>query len=67
LILPVIFDRTIKPYILILAFIFAVSFLAGTLAPLQSGMKPLRHFNLSLTNTGGLAAVPSSSISYSTM
>jgi stage II sporulation protein M len=31
--LPVIFDRTIKPYILILALIFAASFLAGTLAP----------------------------------
>jgi stage II sporulation protein M len=27
------FDRTIKPYILILALIFAVSFLAGTIAP----------------------------------
>ena len=31
--LPVIFVRTIKPYILILVSIFAVSFLAGTLAP----------------------------------
>lgn len=31
--LPVIFDRTIKPYILILASIFIASFLAGTLAP----------------------------------
>jgi hypothetical protein len=28
-----IFDRTIKPYILILVSIFAASFLAGTLAP----------------------------------
>ena len=31
--LPVIFDRTIKPYVLILTSIFVASFLAGTIAP----------------------------------
>ena len=31
--LPVIFDRTIKPYILVLALIFVAAFLTGTLAP----------------------------------
>ena len=31
--LPVIIDRTIKPYVLILASIFVTSFLAGTIAP----------------------------------
>ena len=31
------FDRTIKPYILILALIFVASFLAGTSPPLRSG------------------------------
>jgi stage II sporulation protein M len=30
---PVIFDRTIKPYILVLALIFTVAFLAGVLTP----------------------------------
>ena len=33
--LPMIFDRTIKPYIMILAFIFGASFFAGILAPVS--------------------------------
>jgi stage II sporulation protein M len=38
------FDRTIKPYILILTLIFAVSFLAGTFVPSPIGRKMTEMF-----------------------
>jgi len=42
--LPVIFDRTIKPHILILVSIFAASFLAGTIAPASVRMEVTKAF-----------------------
>jgi len=53
--LPEIFDRTVKPYILILALIFAVSFLAGTLAPVSVGMEATKAFHIVADQYRGIA------------
>lgn len=42
--LSMIFDRTIKPYILILASIFVAAFLAGTIAPASVRMEATKAF-----------------------
>lgn len=52
--LPVIFDRTIKPYILILALIFVASFLAGTLAPTSVRNEATKAFQFVVDNYRGL-------------
>jgi stage II sporulation protein M len=52
---PVIFDRTIKPYILILALIFAAAFLAGTLAPAPVRNEATKAFQFVADNYRGLA------------
>ena len=49
------FDRTIKPYILILTLIFAVSFLAGTLAPSSIRQQMTEVFQAVVGNYQGLA------------
>jgi stage II sporulation protein M len=49
------FDRTIKPYILILTLIFAVSFLAGILAPSSIRQQMTEVFQAVVGNYGGLA------------
>ena len=52
---PSIFDRTIKPYILILASIIAASFLAGTLTPASVRNEVTKAFQLVADNYRGLA------------
>jgi stage II sporulation protein M len=49
------FDRTIKPYILILTLIFAASFLAGTIAPLAIRQQMTEVFQVVVGNYRGLA------------
>ena len=49
------FDRTIKPYILILTLIFAASFLAGTIAPLSIRRQMIDMFQVVVGNYRGLA------------
>ena len=49
------FDRTIKPYILILTLIFAVSFLAGILAPSSIRQQMTEVFQAVVGNYRGLA------------
>ena len=53
--LLVIFDRTIKPYILILALIFSTAFLAGTLAPSSTSQQMTEAFQVVADNYRGLA------------
>jgi len=53
--LSVIFDRTIKPYILILALIFVTSFLVGTLASVSVRNDATRTFQLVADGYRGLA------------
>lgn len=48
-------DRTIKPYALILTLIFAVSFLAGILAPSSIRQQMTEVFQAVVGNYGGLA------------
>jgi stage II sporulation protein M len=55
LIIGGIFDRAIKPYILILALIFAASFLAGTIAPLAIRQQMTEVFQAVVGNYRGLA------------
>ena len=50
-----IFDRTIKPYILILTLVFAVSFLAGTIAPSSIRQQMIEVFQVVVGNYRGLA------------
>jgi len=50
-----IFDRTIKPYILILTLIFGVSFLAGTVAPSSIRQQMTEVFQAVVGNYRGLA------------
>jgi Uncharacterized membrane protein len=49
------FDRTIKPYILILTLIFAASFLAGVLAPSSTRQNMTNAFQVVADNYRGLA------------
>jgi len=49
------FDRTIKPYILILTLIFAASFLAGTVAPSSIRRQMTEMFQAVVGNYRGLA------------
>lgn len=49
------FDRTIKPYILILTLIFAASFLAGTVAPSWIRQQMTEVFQVVVGNYRGLA------------
>jgi len=49
------FDRTIKPYILILALIFAASFLAGTVAPSPIRKQMIGVFQSVVGNYQGVA------------
>ena len=49
------FDRTIKPYIVILALIFAASFLAGTMAPSTIRQQMGEVFQVIVGNYRGLA------------
>jgi stage II sporulation protein M len=49
------FDRTIKPYLLILALVFAVSFLAGTIVPSSIRRQMTEMFQEVLGNYRGLA------------
>ena len=53
--LPVIFDRAIKPYILILTLIFAASFLAGTIAPSSIRRQMSEMVQVVIGNDRGLA------------
>jgi stage II sporulation protein M len=53
--LPVIFDRTIKPYILILATIFAASFLSGTIAPASVRMEATKAFHIFVNTYRGVS------------
>jgi len=53
--LPVIFDRTIKPYILILVTIFAVSFVAGTIAPAAVRMEATKVFQFFVNTYRGVS------------
>jgi stage II sporulation protein M len=55
LILPVIFDRVIKPYILILALIFVAAFLAGMVAPSSTRQQMTDAFKVVTDNYRGLA------------
>lgn len=48
------FDRTIKPYFLILTLIFAASFLAGTIAPSSIRQQMIEVFNAVAGNYRGL-------------
>ena len=61
--LPVIFDRTIKPFILILTFVFLAGFLAGTLAPIsvqKEATDTFKYFADSFQGfSGGTQKVPS--------
>lgn len=50
-----VFDRTMKPYILVLALIFTVSFLAGTMAPSGIRRQMTEVFQSVVGNYGGLA------------
>jgi stage II sporulation protein M len=50
-----IFDRTIKPYFLILTLVFSVSFLAGTLAPSSIRQQMTDVFQAVVGNYRGLA------------
>jgi stage II sporulation protein M len=52
--LIVIFDRTIKPYILILTLIFVVAFLAGILAPSSTRQQMTDAFQVVADNYRGL-------------
>ena len=52
--LPVIFDRTIKPYIQILTLIFVVAFLAGILAPSSTRQQITEAFKVVVDNYRGL-------------
>jgi len=52
---PVIFDRTIKPYISILTLIFSVAFLAGVLAPSSTRLQMTEAFQVVADNYRGLA------------
>jgi stage II sporulation protein M len=49
------FERTIRPYILILSLIFAASFLAGTMAPPAIRKQMTEVFQVVIGNYGGLA------------
>jgi stage II sporulation protein M len=49
------FDRTVKPYLLILALIFAASFLAGTVAPAAIRRQMTEVFQSVVGNYRGLA------------
>ena len=49
------FDRTIKPYVLILTLIFAASFLTGTVAPLSIRRQMTEMFQAVVGNYRGLA------------
>ena len=49
------FDRTIKPYVLILALVFAASFLAGTVAPSSIRQQMTELFQVVVGNYRGLA------------
>ncbi len=49
------FDRTIKPYVLILTLIFAASFLAGTVAPSSIRQQMTEVFRVVVDNYRGLA------------
>jgi len=51
---PVMFDRTIKPYILILTIIFAAAFLAGTLVPAPVRNEATKAFQFVVDNYRGL-------------
>ena len=53
--LPGLLDRTIKPYLLILTLIFAVSFLAGILAPSSIRQQMTEVFQAVVGNYRGLA------------
>lgn len=53
--LPVIFDRTLKPYLLVLTLIFVASFLAGTIAPSSIRKQIIEMFQAVLGNYRGLA------------
>ena len=53
--LGVMFDRTIKPYILILALLFAAAFLAGMLAPSSTRQQMTDAFQVVADNYRGLA------------
>ena len=53
--LPGLLDRTIKPYLLILTLIFAVSFLAGILAPSSIRQQMTEVFQAVVGNYQGLA------------
>ena len=53
--LPGMLDRTIKPYLLILTLIFAVSFLAGILAPSSIRQQMTEVFQAVVGNYRGLA------------
>ena len=52
--LPVIFDRTIKPYIQILTLTFVVAFLAGMLAPSSTRQQLIDAFRVVVDNYRGL-------------
>ena len=49
------FDRTIKPYLLILALVFALSFLAGTIVPSSIRRQMAEMFQVVVGNYRGLA------------
>jgi uncharacterized membrane protein SpoIIM required for sporulation len=51
---PVIFDRTIKPYILVLALIFTVAFLAGMFTPSSTREDLTKAFQVFAENYRGL-------------
>jgi stage II sporulation protein M len=53
--LELVFDRTIRPYILILAIIFTVAFLAGALAPSSTRQQMTDAFRVVADNYRGLA------------
>ncbi len=48
-------ERTIKPYLQVLALVFAASFLAGTVAPLWVRQQMIEMFNVVVGNNRGLA------------
>jgi stage II sporulation protein M len=49
------FDRTIKPYFLVLALVFSVSFLAGTIAPSSIRQQMIDVFQAVVGNYRGMA------------
>ena len=51
----VIFDRTLKPYLLILSLVFAAAFLAGTFAPASIGTEAGKMFQFIADNYEALA------------